>query len=100
MSVDDYVDSLSKEYDYNDLLPSVRKELVSNGSTYLGPSFTDGHILFYRKDRVIEATAACNPSAIGAASVRGAAMLIAGLELPHDILITPMLFTNDISDII
>jgi simple sugar transport system substrate-binding protein len=41
------------------------------------------------------ATAACNPSAIGAASVRGAAMLIAGLELPHDILITPMLFTND-----
>lgn len=41
------------------------------------------------------ATAACNPSAIGAASVRGAAMLIVGLELPHDILITPMLFTND-----
>lgn len=41
------------------------------------------------------ATAACNPSAIGAASVRGAAMLIAGLELPQDILITPMLFTND-----
>jgi simple sugar transport system substrate-binding protein len=41
------------------------------------------------------ATAACNPSAIGAASVRGAAMLLAGLDLPHDILITPMLFTND-----
>lgn len=41
------------------------------------------------------ATAACNPSAIGAASVRGAAMLIAGLELPKDILIQPMLFTND-----
>ncbi len=41
------------------------------------------------------ATAACNPSAIGAASVRGAAMLIAGMELPHDILIQPMLFTND-----
>lgn len=41
------------------------------------------------------ATAACNPSAIGAASVRGAAMLIAGITLPHDILIKPMLFTND-----
>lgn len=41
------------------------------------------------------ATAACNPSAIGAASVRGAAMLIAGKTLPHDLLIHPMLFTND-----
>ncbi len=41
------------------------------------------------------ATAACNPSAIGAASVRGAAMLVAGMDLPHDILIQPMLFTND-----
>ena len=41
------------------------------------------------------ATAATNPSAIGAVSVRGAAMLIAGMELPADILIQPMLFTND-----
>ena len=54
--LDDYVDSLLQEYDYNDLIPSVRKELLSNGSTYLVPSFTDGHILFYRKDKIIEAS--------------------------------------------
>ena len=41
------------------------------------------------------ATACTNPRVIGAASVRGIAMLIAGQKLPDDILIQPMLITND-----
>jgi len=41
------------------------------------------------------ATACTNPRVIGAASVRGIAMLIAGETLPADILITPTLITNE-----
>ncbi|MBI9103723.1 MAG: sugar ABC transporter substrate-binding protein [Spirochaetales bacterium] len=41
------------------------------------------------------ATACTNPRVIGAASVRGIAMLIAGEKLPADILITPTLITNE-----
>ncbi len=41
------------------------------------------------------ATACTNPRVIGAASVRGISMLIAGETLPADILITPTLITND-----
>ena len=41
------------------------------------------------------ATACTNPRVIGAASVRGICMLIAGETLPADILITPTLITND-----
>ena len=41
------------------------------------------------------ATACTNPRVIGAASVRGIAMLIVGETLPADILITPTLITND-----
>ncbi|MFT6559307.1 sugar ABC transporter substrate-binding protein [Sneathiella sp.] len=41
------------------------------------------------------ATAATNPAAIGAVSVRAIAKKIAGEELEHDITIPPMLFTQD-----
>ena len=41
------------------------------------------------------ATACTNPSVIGAVSVRGIALLLTGATLPHDLLIKPMLFTND-----
>lgn len=40
------------------------------------------------------ATAATSPRLIGALSVRALALKIAGEELPHDILITPTLFTQ------
>jgi simple sugar transport system substrate-binding protein len=39
-------------------------------------------------------TAATNPAAIGAVSVRAAALRIAGQDVPHDITIPPMLFTQ------
>ncbi len=39
------------------------------------------------------ATAATNPAAIGAVSVRAIALKIAGIDVPKDILIPPMLFT-------
>jgi simple sugar transport system substrate-binding protein len=41
------------------------------------------------------ATAATNPAAIGAVSVRAIAKKIAGEDLEHDILIPPILFTRD-----
>ncbi|WP_413207287.1 sugar ABC transporter substrate-binding protein [Rhodospirillum sp. A1_3_36] len=41
------------------------------------------------------ATAATNPAAIGAVSVRAIAKKIAGEQLDHDILIPPILFTRD-----
>ena len=41
------------------------------------------------------ATACTNPRVIGATSVRGICMLLAGETLPADILITPTLITND-----
>lgn len=41
------------------------------------------------------ATAATNPAAIGAVSVRAIAMKLAGEKLAHDIVIPPMLFTQD-----
>ena len=39
------------------------------------------------------ATAATNPASIGAVSVRAIALKIAGIKIPHNILIPPMLFT-------
>ena len=45
------------------------------------------------------ATAATNPAAIGAISVRAIALKIAGIAIPRDILIPPMLFTaQDLKD--
>ena len=41
------------------------------------------------------ATAATSPRLIGALSVRALALKIVGEEIPHDILITPILFTQD-----
>ncbi len=41
-----------------------------------------------------KATAATNPASIGAVSVRAIAMKLAGEEVPHDILIPPYLFTQ------
>jgi simple sugar transport system substrate-binding protein len=39
------------------------------------------------------ATAATNPASIGAVSVRAIALKVAGMKIPHNILIPPMLFT-------
>ena len=41
------------------------------------------------------ATAATNPAAIGAVSVRAIALKIAKVDIPHEILIPPMLFTAE-----
>lgn len=37
------------EYDYLDIMPSIREEIELNNNIYLLPSFCDGHILLYRK---------------------------------------------------
>ncbi|GAA0178582.1 hypothetical protein SH2C18_16100 [Clostridium sediminicola] len=41
-----------EDYDYDDILPAIRKELELNNVKYLLPSFCDGHILLYRKSKI------------------------------------------------
>lgn len=42
----------TEDYDYPDIMPSIRKEIELNGKRYLYPSFCDGHILLYRKSHL------------------------------------------------
>ncbi len=39
-----------KDYDYEDILPTMRKELELEGTQYLLPSFSEVQIIYYRKD--------------------------------------------------
>lgn len=39
-----------KEYDIADIIPAVHNESLMEGKQYLLPLFTDGHLIFYRKD--------------------------------------------------
>lgn len=41
-----------ENYDYTDIMPSIRKEIELNDNKYLLPSFCDGHILLYRKSQL------------------------------------------------
>ncbi len=41
-----------KDYEYEDIIPVIRKEIEINGVPYLYPSFCDGHIVLYRKSVV------------------------------------------------
>jgi len=43
------VNSFSKEYDYEDILSSIRNECIINDKIYLVPLFCDGHMFVYRK---------------------------------------------------
>ncbi|MGB5824767.1 MAG: extracellular solute-binding protein [Proteocatella sp.] len=36
-------------YDFEDILPVIAKEMQCDGRTYLSPSFCDGHMVVYRK---------------------------------------------------
>lgn len=42
----------TEDYDYKDIISSIRKEIELNNRKYLLPSFCDGHILLYRKSEV------------------------------------------------
>ncbi len=41
-----------ENYNYEDIMPSIRQEIELNGDKYLLPSFCDGHILLYRKSQL------------------------------------------------
>jgi multiple sugar transport system substrate-binding protein len=41
-----------EEYDYEDFVDTIRNELVLYNKQYLLPSFCDGHMLAYRKDKM------------------------------------------------
>lgn len=47
-------DSFPEDYDYPDILPSIRSEIELEGNHYLLPSFCDGHILLYRSSQLNE----------------------------------------------
>lgn len=42
------------DYDYLDIMASIREEIELNNDKYLLPSFCDGHILLYRKSQLNE----------------------------------------------
>jgi len=43
-------------YDFEDILPVIAREMQYNKKTYLSPSFCDGHMIAYRKSAVKKAT--------------------------------------------
>ncbi|WP_036931875.1 extracellular solute-binding protein [Proteocatella sphenisci] len=43
-------------YDFEDILPVIAKEMQYKEKTYLSPSFCDGHMIVYRKSAVKQAT--------------------------------------------
>jgi len=45
-------EDLIADYRFDDILPAVAQESCIQGVQYMLPLFTDGHILFYREDRV------------------------------------------------
>ncbi|WP_207643666.1 ABC transporter substrate-binding protein [Desnuesiella massiliensis] len=52
--MDDYMNLLPKDYEYEDILPIIREEMKLDGHQYLLPSFCDGHMVLYRKSIVKE----------------------------------------------
>lgn len=52
--MDDYMNLLPKDYEYEDILPIIREEMKLDGHHYLLPSFCDGHMVLYRKSIVKE----------------------------------------------
>lgn len=53
--MDDYMNLLPMDYEYEDILPIIREEMKLDGHQYLLPSFCDGHMVLYRKSIVKEA---------------------------------------------
>lgn len=47
-------DSFIRNFNYDDIVPSVLKEILLHDEPYLIPSFCDGHILIYRKSEIKE----------------------------------------------
>lgn len=52
--MDDYMNLLPMDYEYEDILPIIREEMKLDGHQYLLPSFCDGHMVLYRKSIVKE----------------------------------------------
>lgn len=49
----------NEDYDYEDILPVIRKEMEIDGVQYIYPSFCDGHIVLYRKSIVEKLLGKC-----------------------------------------
>lgn len=47
-----FEDYINDEYDIKDIFPSIIDEISYEGKLIAVPSFTDGHIIFYRKDKI------------------------------------------------
>ncbi len=51
---------------YEDVLPQIRGEIERDGTPWMLPSFTDGHMVFYKKDKIQEVTGKLLPEVITA----------------------------------
>lgn len=58
-----------EEWDGGDILPAVRQEMDCDGTTYLYPSFCDGHMVLYRKSAVLERTGSLPGTAVSTEDV-------------------------------
>lgn len=76
------------------ILALEEANLTSKIKVYTADISTQDIELMTKEGSPWAATAATNPSAIGATSVRTMALKLTGADLPHDILIPPMLFTQ------
>ncbi|WP_339060512.1 extracellular solute-binding protein [Tepidibacillus marianensis] len=48
------LDEELKDYDLGSIIDSIKEEMKYKNQLYMIPSFSDGHILFYRKDKLAE----------------------------------------------
>ena len=53
--------SIEKYGPYDDILPMIRNEIEIEGTPWLVPSFTDGHIIFYKRDDISRITGGILP---------------------------------------
>jgi multiple sugar transport system substrate-binding protein len=73
----DISESLRQDYNAGEILPAVAREATVSGQTYLLPLFTDGHLLFFNKERLDLASGA-TISPLSLAQVAASARLPAG----------------------
>lgn len=71
-----------RTYVAEDLMPCVQAEAHYQGRRYLVPLFTDGHLLFYRRDLVSIPAAPEDGSKVPTVPALSLAELAAGLDLP------------------
>lgn len=71
--LDSKIASFGPAWGFDDILPSVRKEIAWKGQTWLLPSFTDGHLVFCDAASVSSLPGGKLPERVGSAWLKAAA---------------------------